>query len=273
MKILRMIKRQLYKLEMMVLSDAPAWLILSHFKLNYLHRLSSTRRRFNKEKDLFRSFAKTLQLDNDWFTGNIPTWLMAFRKQLYNKKTELNCMEIGSWQGQSAVFVLNYFENANLTCVDTWMGADEHKFEDASSLEVLSRIEKDFDANVLEYKERITKYKGTSYQFFNDCFEREKFDLIYIDGSHHSDDVIVDTIKSFEMLKVNGLMILDDYFWKYYSETKDNPSGAINAFIRLKRNQLEVVCFDYQLVVRKIKNSVRRSVFPSFVTGAISMVL
>ena len=255
-----MIKGQLFKLKLMIFSDAPTWLVLSHFKFNYLHRLSSARQRFKREQDSFRKFAKKLQLDNDWFTSNIPTWLMAFQKQSYSKTAELNCMEIGSWQGQSAVFLLSYFEKANLTCVDTWAGADEQKSGDATNHEILSKVEKIFDTNLSEYEDRLTKYKGTSYQYFNDCFERDKFDLIYIDGSHHSDDVLVDAIKSFEMLKVGGLMIFDDYFWKYYSRTIDNPSGAINAFMRLKCNQLEVTCFDYQLVVRKTNSSVRWSI-------------
>ena len=88
-------------------------------------------------------------------------------------------------------------------------------------------------------------------------FQRDRFDLIYVDGSHHADDVLVDAIKAFEMLKVNGLMIFDDYFWDYYTRTIDNPSGAINAFIRLKHKQLEVICFDHQLVVKKISTSIR----------------
>ena len=259
MKILRIIRGQLSKLKTMILSDAPAWLILTHFKLNYLHRLSSAKKIFMTEEYNFRQYAKTLKLDNDWFSGNIPTWLMAFQKQSYNKQTFLKCMEIGSWQGQSAVFLLSYFDNANLTCVDTWEGADEHKNFHASNHEVLSKVEKSFDANLAQYEDRLTKYKGTSYSYFNDCFEIDKFDLIYIDGSHHSDDVVVDAVKSFEMLKVGGLMIFDDYFWKYYDRTIDNPSGAINLFVRLKRNQLEVICFDYQLVVRKTSSSVRWS--------------
>lgn len=184
---------------------------------------------------------------------------MAFQKQKYNKGTVLNCLEIGSWQGLSAAFLLSYFDKATLTCVDTWEGADEHKAHQATNHNTLSKIEKTFDANLSEYKDRLTKYKGTSYQYFNDCFEIDKFDLIYIDGSHHSDDVVVDAIKSFEMLKVGGLIIFDDYLWQYYDRKIDNPCGAINAFIRLKRNQLEVICFDYQLVVRKTSPSVRWS--------------
>ena len=259
MKLLRILKNQLPRLKKMILSDAPAWLILAYFKLNYLHRVSSLKKIFMTEQYNFRQYAKTLQLDNDWFSASIPTWLMAFQKQSYNKQTLLNCLEIGSWQGQSAVFLLSYFDNANLTCVDTWEGSDEHKAFDAINHEVLSKVEKTFDANLAEYEHRLTKYKGTSYSYFNDCFEIDKFDLIYIDGSHHSDDVAVDAVKSFEMLKVGGLMIFDDYFWKYYDRTIDNPSGAINSFLRLKRNQLEVICFNDQLIVRKTSSSVRWS--------------
>lgn len=241
----------------MVLSDAPAWLILSHFKLNYFHRISFNRKEMKVSQQLFREFADGLQLDNDWFTANIPTWLMAFRKSDYDKKNELNCMEIGSWQGLSAVFTLYYFERAKLTCVDTWEGADEHKSGAASTSDILSKVEETFEGNLSKYKDRLTKYKGTSYQYFNDNFKKDRFDLIYIDGSHHSDDVLVDAIKAFEMLKVDGLLIFDDYFWKHYTRTIDNPCGAINAFIRLKSHQLEVVCFDYQLIIRKITSSVR----------------
>lgn len=252
MQLLKKVEKQFCKLKLMVMSDAPAWFILTHFRLNFLHRLCSVRSEMKIERDKFRNFTKGLQFDNDWFTQNIPTWLMGFNRQAFDKKAELNCMEIGSWQGYSAVFLLSYFENAKLTCIDTWEGADEHKSGDSAERKILSNIENTFDANVSEYKGRLTKYKGTSYQYFNDNFEKDKYDLIYIDGSHHSDDVIVDAVKSFQMLKVNGLMILDDYFWKYYPITMDNACSAINAFVRLKRSQIEVICFDYQLIVRKV---------------------
>jgi predicted O-methyltransferase YrrM len=259
MKLVRMIKGQFYKLQLMILSDAPIWLIATHFRLNYLHRFYPENSKMKIEQDLFRKFSEGFQFNDDWFTGNITTWLRAFQEQAYEKNAELNCLEIGSWQGQSALFLLHHFGRAKLTCVDTWEGADEHKLGDAAIIKSLSSLERVFDGNLSRYRNRLTKYKGSSYQYFNENFERDKFDLIYIDGSHHSDDVLVDAIKSFEMLKVNGLMIFDDYFWKYYTRTIDNPSGAINAFIRMKFHQLKVICFDYQLIVRKTTTSVRWS--------------
>lgn len=39
----------------------------------------------------------------------------------------------------------------------------------------------------------------------------ERFDFIYVDGSHRSPDVIYDAILSFGLLKKGGIMIFDDY--------------------------------------------------------------
>lgn len=248
-------KKELKRLKLMILSDAPLFLILGYFKHRFLYYIT-IKKNFKILQTQFREFAKRLQLENDWFTQNIPTWLIAFQKNNYDKLTELDCLEVGSWQGLSAVFLLHHFERAKLTCVDTWEGADEHKSDSAKS-EVLKKIEQTFDSNLSGYKDRLIKYKGTSYQYFNDNFDNDKFDLIYIDGSHHSDDVVVDAIKAFEMLKVNGLLIFDDYFWKHYARNLDNPCGAINAFMRLKCRQLEIISFNYQLIIRKVSTSVR----------------
>ena len=215
-KPLQMIRGQLSQLKLMLQSNAPIWFILTHFRLHYLHRISVKRKKMKILELSFREFAQELKFDNDWFTPNIPTWLTAFQKNNFDEKTELNCLEIGSWQGMSAVFILKYFERAQLTCVDTWEGADEHQSEHSTTSETLMKVEEVFDFNLSPYKQRLTKFKGTSYQYFNNHFDSEKFDLIYIDGSHHSDDVILDAIKAFQMLKVNGLIIFDDYFWNYY---------------------------------------------------------
>lgn len=56
-----------------------------------------------------------------------------------------------------------------------------------------------------------------------------KFDFIYVDGSHDYKSVLNDSINSFKCLRKNGLLILDDYFWRFYEDGK-NPISAINNF-------------------------------------------
>ena len=250
-------KRQFLKLNFFLKTNAPIWVIWSYYRLHNLHKLSNDRLAYVQHRDAFRNECQSFKFDNDWFTDNIPTWLTAFKENGFQENRAINVLEIGSWQGMSANFILGYFKYARLTCVDTWDGADEHGSHDASDKSILSEIENTFDINIQEYSERVTKHKCTSYEFFNNFFEIDKFDLIYVDGSHHSDDVIVDAIKAFEMLKTDGVMILDDYFWHYYKNEIDNPAGAINSFLRLKKHQLKILCFDYQLVVKKTSSSVR----------------
>lgn len=260
MTLFRFINNMLGKLFYLVKSDAPIWFIFRTFYLHILHRFCKNRAQFIEERDIFIARCKSLEVDNDWFSGNIPMWLKVFQENEYKQDSELECLEIGSWQGLSAVFTLEFFKNANLTCVDTWAGADEHRSEDASTLSVLNDVETVFNKNLAPHADRLNKYKGTSYQFFNDNFVAEKFDLIYIDGSHHSDDVVVDAVKSFEMLKVGGIIIFDDYLWQFYERAIDNPAGAINAFLRLKKYQLEIVSSQYQVCFRKISSSKRYEV-------------
>lgn len=259
----KVVKHQLWKLKFLYRTNAPIWVISASFSLNNAHRisnkLSDRGRAYVAKLNAFRATKDQLKLDNDWFTRNIPTWLRAFDEEKVRDKPRLDCLEIGSWQGLSAFFTLSELPNAYLTCVDTWEGADEHKDGTAASAGILSEVERTFDSNLSVFGDRLRKYKGTSFSYFNERFEPNCFDMIYVDGSHHSDDVIVDAIKSFEMLKVGGLLIFDDYLWDYYKREIDNPAGAINSFLRMKKHQLKIICFDYQLIIKKTAESVRFS--------------
>jgi predicted O-methyltransferase YrrM len=254
---LRFIKVQIGKVVFLIRADAPLWLIVKCYRLNLRDKLSAKRKNYLQIRDNFRNKSKSLHIDNDWFTSRIPTWLSAFERSGLSPEKDITCLEVGSWQGLSTFFTLSYFNKASITCVDTWEGADEHQSGDAVESAILESVETIFDKNLAQFSNRIEKFKGTSYAFFNDKFERDKFDLIYIDGSHHSDDVVIDAIKAFEMLKVGGVMILDDYLWIYYDREIDNPAGAINSFLRLKRHQIEFVCLDYQVIIRKMSSSIR----------------
>ena len=117
---------------------------------------------------------------------------------------------------------------------------------------MLSNVESSFDNNLSMFKDRLIKYKGTSFSYFKDNPDQNVFDLIFVDGSHHCDDVLIDAIKCFEKLKVGGIMIFDDYLWQYYSRTFDNPAIAINLFFRLKTGSFKIVrVYLHQIIIKK----------------------
>jgi len=211
--------------------------------------LTTSRRRDLSEKysvdaDAFRAFAKTKRFTQDWFTSNVPFWMEIF--DLYGlRKGPVRAMEIGSFEGLSACFVLSQLPLASLTCVDTWGGSDEHAGIDISSMESA------FDHNTSDWRDRLVKIKAFSFRYLSGLTRENKFDLIYVDGSHHADDVMVDAVRSFEQLKVGGVMILDDYLWRYYPRETENPAQAINGFLRLVEGRYELIMVYWQLAIIK----------------------
>jgi predicted O-methyltransferase YrrM len=70
------------------------------------------------------------------------------------------------------------------------------------------------------------------------------FDLIYIDGSHQAPDVLTDAVMSFQLLKVGGVMIFDDYLWSMdkpgFQDVLKMPKPAIDAFINIFQRKMSV---------------------------------
>lgn len=179
----------------------------------------------------------------DWFSMRVPAWVEVLQK-LGLRDKPLRVLEIGSWEGLSASFVLRSFEST-ITCVDTWAGSDEH-----SNRKDLDVVEKNFDQNLSLFGERFNKIRSTSAEFFRN-YRGDCFDLIYVDGSHHFSDVLSDAFAAHEVLAPSGLMIFDDYDWRVYDNVRDNPARAINIFMAHMGRSYKVIRVGYQLFVQK----------------------
>ena len=195
-----------------------------------------------------------LNLDSDWYAGNYYYWLSLFDHFNLYKRDTLKVLEIGSWEGLSSFFILHNLKNATLTCVDTWGGSDEQNASTMETDEVLLKTETNFDYNLKMYCNRLTKIKSTSFEYFNIYNYKNYYDLIYVDGSHHCDDVIIDGVKCFEQLKIGGLMIFDDYFWRFYPNFLDNPASAINCILNTKKNSFKVINVYEQIIIQKLSD-------------------
>jgi len=82
------------------------------------------------------------------------------------------------------------------------------------------------------------------------------FDFVYIDASRHSRDVLEDAILSWYLIKKGGLLIFDDYT---NSHENDNncPRPAIDAFLNIYSNELDIIHSKWQVVIKK-KNPTNR---------------
>jgi predicted O-methyltransferase YrrM len=159
-------------------------------------------------------------------------------------------LEIGSFEGASLAFVYSLLDgNVRIAAID--------QFADYSELpgKSLSVVEKTFDANVrtMGATDAVRKLKGRSLDHLSKLIDAgETFDLIYIDGSHHALDVMVDAVLAWRLLAPSGLMIFDDYrFREQHDGEVYQPRVAIDAFIGMMRDKLAVVDVAGQVFVRR----------------------
>ena len=212
-----------------------------HFKeVNAAHRDC----RFSEQADAInREINSAGEYTKDWSVGNFKIWLDTINRVELPKNCRI--LEIGSFEGKSTNFWLRTLGESKIMCVDTWLGSDEHATLD------MSAVEQRFNENTDWAGNRLQKFRMTSSQFLFRHDPLDLFDLIYIDGSHDAKDVIQDAIMAFELLNNGGVMIFDDFLWQGYKNPIQNPTSAINYFIRLKKTELAVLRFGRQVHIKK----------------------
>ena len=186
---------------------------------------------------------------SDWTSWHFPRWsalLVPLRGQ------SARVLEIGSWEGRSALFFLNYLPDAALTCIDPWTGSLEHA-ADPYFAALVPDSERRFDANTAEFTARIEKIKGQSAQVLPKLGVAGRlFDLAYIDGSHIAADVFADAALVWPLLERGGLVIFDDYEWYGFEDVMQNPKLGIDAFLKAFDGRYRMIERGYQIAIEKI---------------------
>ena len=168
------------------------------------------------------------------------------------KEDRLEILEIGSFEGRSAIFFLSFFENSQLVCIDTFTGSTEHHGEDAPYFSNMNEVERRFDANLRPFGDRVLKLKQPSITALPDLKRRgREFDIVYVDGDHRAASVHSDATLSWSLLKDGGIMILDDYRWMPDWPADQRPQAGIDAFLSSIEDDFEELHRGYQIIIRK----------------------
>lgn len=151
----------------------------------------------------------------------------AFRELIQAIKPRL-VVEVGTWKGASAIRMAEEIASAGLDaqilCIDTWLGAlefwtDQEDPERYKSLQLRNgwpQVYYQFLANICHkgHQKRIIPFPQTSstaalwLRYFGFTAE-----LIYIDASHEEDDVYGDLMAYWEVLAPGGILFGDDWSW------------------------------------------------------------
>jgi hypothetical protein len=172
----------------------------------------------------------------------------------YKNGTPLNFLEIGCFEGRTSRYflerILKHHPGSRLTCIDTFMGNEEHE-----GLESITGLYERYIHNTKEYKDKVIIARGFSSEMLKtEAIRSNKYDLIYVDANHKARHALEDAILSFPLLKLEGVMIFDDYLWSTQGTIDLNgPKLGIDTFLHLNTGLYEVVFYNYQVCIRKYK--------------------
>ncbi len=197
----------------------------------------------NGKNEIYSSEVEEKRFTNTWFDDNIK-YLKTFLKNKNNNIKKI--LEIGSYEGNSTVFFLNYFNFSIIHCVDIW--TDQNKnYQNIN----FKSVEDRFDKNLINFKDRIIKIKLNSKKYFQKRSDFD-FDLVFIDGSHYYKHVYADAINAFKVVKINGYILFDDYLFKYRAKENAHPIYAINKFLNKYKNKIKIIAIYRQVLIQKI---------------------
>ena len=191
-----------------------------------------------------------MKFTQDWFSHTIPTF--QFIMDVLPVKQDF--LEIGCFEGRASVWMLQngLDPDGKLTCIDTFKGSEEHAVMGLD----LNELYKTFDANVKEGRvadQVVEAIQATSYEGLAKLISRgDKFDFIYVDGSHTAPDVMTDACMAFGLLKQGGVMLFDDYLWRDMPGLLHRPKLAVDLFVTLFNEQCDLIMIGYQLAVKKL---------------------
>jgi predicted O-methyltransferase YrrM len=170
----------------------------------------------------------------DWFSQRVADWQ---RHVLPTLPSNPRWLEIGSYEGRSACWMLDNVPGVQVTCVDPFFGD----------------YEKRFDENT---RGRAEKVKSHSLAFLSKSVaERRAWHGCYIDGDHEGKSVLEDFVLAWHCVTVGGVIVLDDYPWQCPPHRAGQlpPGPAIDSCLSIYASRVELLHKAWQVIVRKVR--------------------
>ena len=158
--------------------------------------------------------------------------------QLHTPAGQRCAIEVGAECGGSAVYMLERFLTTKGDVLYT-MDIQQHPL---------------FEANIEPYKDRVVFHLDQSVNVLTKLWLENQnpiADVVYIDGSHKTKDVLQDAVLSWNLLKAGGVMVFDDYGWG--SEVHNMPSVAIESFLQAYQTHYFLLGKGWQVYLQKTK--------------------
>ncbi|GAB4244136.1 MAG: hypothetical protein Kow0049_33940 [Stanieria sp.] len=182
--------------------------------------------------------SKDYYFTQDNFSFRISWWQSCL--QSLADRAEIRALEVGSHQGMSTCWLLDKIlthPSASLTCID-------------------SSFDRYFESNLdkTQARSKVTLMKGEIQQLLATLVPNT-YDVVNLqDRCKLTTQSEQNAVSIWQLLKVGGIAIFNDYGWINPTNPSQNPKLGIDRFLESVKNQWEIVSHApqvYQLIIQK----------------------
>jgi hypothetical protein len=152
----------------------------------------------------------------DWFTDHVPHWLETFKIANINFEDQIDILEIGTYEGRSTCWILDNMMiniNSRMDAIDSFV-EDEKLYESFVK-----------NISISKNPEKMKIWAGDSRVYLPIFLKMDKkYDFIYVDGSHKTENVIIDGLCAYHLLKDNGVIIFSNYDYEEEGQLTVKPA-------------------------------------------------
>lgn len=196
-----------------------------------------------------------MKISENWHKQHVELWAKILEP--FKGQPNVRALEIGTYEGAAAVWLLENIltdPTALLVCIDSFEGSPGTQVQ-RTQQELYDTWTQNLRASGHSDRVELRGFARSAAALRSMHPAIYRFDFIYVDGSHRSQDVLEDAVLAFPLLEPGGLMIFDDYEWNQFQGTPEHPKEGIDAFLAAYAHSLEVIYRGYQLIIRKRWNT------------------
>jgi hypothetical protein len=201
----------------------------------------------NNNETSTAEYKKQYTFTQNWFTDKTSSWAQFLKE--FKGKPYVNYLEIGTFEGRSALWLLENIlthPTAKLTIVDA--------FQENTHRTFISNINLSGEADKFKILSGFSTDKLRELPF-------DSIDFAYIDGSGKGIVMLSDLVSTWNLLKVDGIIICSRYSLdkglREALELQPNDPGpyeAIDVFLKLYKPYIMILAFqENQVIFRKIR--------------------
>ena len=178
-------------------------------------------------------------------------WKEWDKNLLYMKGNPIKILEIGIGKGETMEKFTQIFLESNKKAEYYGIHTFKKDLDSDQSITDIKKIVNSKKEHSLVSNKIYIMDEDTDTLLQKYISDNIVFDIIYINSSYFAKDILLDAVLSLKLLKIDGIMLFNNYLWEKLEPIMYSPKPAIDAILSIYKNEIAILFMGYQVIIKK----------------------